>query len=270
MTLDGNPCYGACDLSHVTGPDLLVHVGHTPLGKDNDERVLYLPLAMDTDLSALTAALPLFKGRTVGLVSTAQHAHLLPAAAAYLQERGFDPRIGGPTPRTPLLGQVLGCSYGAARESNAPEILFLGTGVFHPLGVALATGARVIACDPFSGRAEVADPDRLLRQRFARIERAKDASAVGVLLSTKTGQRREALARHLVSLDPAHAVLVALEEVTPDALINLGFDAYVNTACPRLAYDDGIRFPVPVLSPAEYEIALGLRSWDDYVVDECE
>ena len=64
--------------------------------------------------------------------------------------------------------------------------------------------------------------------------------------------------------------MVALEEVTPDALLNLGCEAFVNTACPRLAYDDEIRFPVPMLAPAEFEVAIGARAWDDYAVDECE
>ena len=168
---------------------MLVHVGHTPLG-DTDGRVLYLPLAFDADLVAVEAALPLLRGTVVGLVATAQHAHLLPAAAELLTAHGFDPRIGGPTPRTPLPGQVLGCSFGAARETGADEILFLGTGVFHPLGVALATRVRVIACDPYSGTAEAVRPERLLRRRFALIERARKATTVGVLLSTKSGQRR--------------------------------------------------------------------------------
>jgi 2-(3-amino-3-carboxypropyl)histidine synthase len=128
----------------------------------------------------------------------------------------------------------------------------------------------VIACDPYRGTAEVVDPERLLRRRHALIERARTAATVGVLLSTKSGQRREALARRLVALAPDRAVAVSIEEVTPDALLNLGFDAYVNTACPRLAYDDEVRFPVPVLAPPEFECAMGARSWDDYVVDECE
>ena len=248
---------------------MLVHVGHTPL-EGSDDRVLYLPLAFDADLAAVEAALPLLRGTVVGLVTTAQHAHLLPAAAGLLAARGIEARIGGPTPRTPLPGQVLGCSFGAARETGADEILFLGTGVFHPLGVALATRARVIACDPYRGTAEEVDPERLLRRRFALIERARSAATIGVLLSTKSGQRREELARRLAALAPDRAVVVALEEVTPDALLNLGCEAYVNTACPRLAYDDGIRFPVPVLAPAEFEVAVGARAWDDYAVDECE
>jgi 2-(3-amino-3-carboxypropyl)histidine synthase len=63
-------------------------------------------------------------------------------------------------------------------------------------------------------------------------------------------------------------MIVTLQEVSPDELLNLGFGAYVNTACPRLAYDDQGRFPVPVLSPQEYEILCGVRKWDDYAIDE--
>ena len=51
-------------------------------------------------------------------------------------------------------------------------------------------------------------------------------------------------------------------------MLDLGFGAYVNTACPRLAYDDQVRFPVPVLTPPEFEILCGARAWDDYAIDE--
>jgi 2-(3-amino-3-carboxypropyl)histidine synthase len=75
------------------------------------------------------------------------------------------------------------------------------------------------------------------------------------------------LARRLASLSPT-AVIVTMREVNPDELLNLGFACYVNTACPRLAYDDQVRFPVPVLSPQEFEILCGVRTWDAYTIDE--
>ncbi|HQC13484.1 MAG TPA: diphthamide synthesis protein, partial [Methanoregulaceae archaeon] len=77
------------------------------------------------------------------------------------------------------------------------------------------------------------------------------------------------LAKRLESLSDT-GFLVMTEEVDPDELLNLGFSCYVNTACPRLAYDDQSRFPVPVITPAEYEIICGVRSWDDYQIDEIE
>ena len=59
-----------------------------------------------------------------------------------------------------------------------------------------------------------------------------------------------------------------MHEVTPEELLDLGMECYVNTACPRLAYDDQPRFPVPVLTPSEFEILCGVRSWNEYQVDE--
>jgi 2-(3-amino-3-carboxypropyl)histidine synthase len=99
------------------------------------------------------------------------------------------------------------------------------------------------------------------------MEKARDARNAGIIVSTKSGQQRMDLARRLESLSPT-AVIVTMQEVSPDELLNLGFDCYVNTACPRLAYDDQARFPVPVLSPQEFEILMGVRTWDDYTIDE--
>ena len=267
VIISGDPCYGACDLATgiLEEGSVLVHFGHAPIEERDD--VIYEPLELDIDPAMLEGALPHLRRRKIGLVTTVQHAHMVDDMVRYLGSRGVEAvaRSGGP--RAPLKGQVLGCSFAAARETGAEEILYVGTGVFHALGVQLATGARVIALDPYSGTAEEVDASRMLRKRFALIEKARGASSYGVLLSTKTGQERKELARRLESLSP-RACTIALSEVTPDALLNLGFDCYVNTACPRLAYDDQPRLPAPLLSPPEFEIVCGVRSWDEYRIDE--
>jgi 2-(3-amino-3-carboxypropyl)histidine synthase len=125
----------------------------------------------------------------------------------------------------------------------------------------------VIALDPYTGIARQIDASRLLRRRFAVIEKAKNASHFGVIASTKSGQVRMELAERLASLHP-HAVVITMREVNPDELTNLGFPVYVNTACPRLAFDDQPRFPVPVITPQEFEIVCGVRTWDEYAIDE--
>ena len=129
------------------------------------------------------------------------------------------------------------------------------------------TRSRVTALDPVTGMAQEVKGDTLMRRRFALMEKARGARNAGIIVSTKSGQRRMDLARRLESLSPT-AVIVTMHEVSPDELLNLGFDCYVNTACPRLAYDDQVRFPVPVLSPQEFEILRGVRTWDDYTIDE--
>jgi 2-(3-amino-3-carboxypropyl)histidine synthase len=268
VIVSGDPCYGACDLALDTlscGADVLVHFGHAPV--DHRENVIFIPWTVDFEVSVLEKALPFLMEKTVGLVTTVQHAHLVPAMEAFLSARGYEVRVSEGAGRTPLRGQVLGCSFAAAKSTGTPAILFVGTGVFHPIGIALATKARVVALDPLTGIAQEVGADALLRRRFTVIERARGARSIGILLSTKSGQARRALAERLASLSPG-AVIVAMREISPDELLNLGFDCYVNTACPRLAYDDQVRFPKPVVSPQEFEILCGVRTWDDYAIDE--
>ena len=267
VIVSGDPCYGACDLALDTleYADVLVHLGHAPV--DTQERVIFLPWEVDFGAAVLEKALPFLKKKTVGLVTTVQHVHLIPAMEAFLKERGIDIKVAMGRGRTPHRGQVLGCCFTTAKEVKADEILFVGTGLFHPIGIALSTGARVIALDPLCGTAQEVSGEALLRRRFAVMEKARGAKTTGIIVSTKSGQCRIALASRLAALAP-DAVIVTMNEVSPDELLNLGFGCYVNTACPRLAYDDQIRFPVPVLSPQEFEILCGVRSWDQYRIDE--
>lgn len=267
VIISGDPCYGACDLALDTldHADVLVHFGHTPV--DTQDRVIFVPYEVDFDITVLEKALPLLKEKTVGLVTTVQHVHLIPAMESFLKGKGIAVRVADGSGRTPLRGQVLGCGFSTARDTGADEILFVGTGVFHPIGIALSTKKHVVALDPLAGNVQEVSGDTLMRRRFGVMEKARGAKSVGIIVSTKSGQSRMDLATRLAALSP-RAVIVTVKEVNPDELLNLGFAAYVNTACPRLAYDDQVRFPVPVLSPQEFEILCGARDWENYAIDE--
>jgi 2-(3-amino-3-carboxypropyl)histidine synthase len=267
VIISGDPCYGACDLALdiLEYADILIHFGHTPLL--DHPQVLVEPILQPEEIPPLDSMLPLLTGKKIGLISTAQHANSLPLLAEELKKHGFMPVISPASPRTPLPGQVLGCTYTAAREAEADCLLYLGTGVFHAIGSGIATKVPVISLDPYTGEAGVVWTDRTLRRRFAVIEKARSADRFGIIVSQKCGQNRMKLAEELLSLHP-RAEIVLLREVTADQLQNLGFPCYVNTACPRLALDDQVRFPVPVLSPPEFEILCGRREWDDYEIDE--
>ena len=234
MIVSGDPCYGACDLALDTlacgDADALVHFGHAPV--DERENVIFEPWTVDFDISILEKALPLLKEKTVGLVTTVQHAPLIPAMETYLFSHGHESgsQMVPDVPRSGAGARVQFCSGKIDRGS---EILFVGTGLFHPIGIALVTKARVIALDPLTGTAQEVSADALLRRRFAIMEKARGAQHIGIIVSTKSGQQRRALAERLAALSPG-AVIVTMREVNPDELLNLGFDCYVNTACPGL------------------------------------
>jgi len=113
--------------------------------------------------------------------------------------------------------------------------------------------------------------DRILRRRFAAIQRASAANSFLVIQCSKAGQNRSAEADLMVRKLREHgktAYKVILEEVTPMSLMAYRVDAFVNTACPRIAMDDSARYDRPMLTIPEAEIVLGERTWDGYVFDQ--
>ena len=170
---------------------------------------------------------------------------------------------------------ILGCDFSAARKlaKKVNSFLFVGSGAFHPVGAEIATGKPVFGADPYTGQALSYSvvKDRILRRRFAAIENARGAQVFGVLLGLYPGQlrRRKALElKRLLEAEGKEAYLLAARRFEPDNLIHIGMDALVSTACSRIALDDEARYPVPVLTPAELDIAIGKKQWKDYQLDE--
>lgn len=273
----GDPCYGACDLnvSFRSFADVLVHFGHSEIpsmGIDDD--VMYIEVKLDLDITGLLrTALDRLAPR-IGLVTTAQHVHQLPILKEWLESNGRTVMIGRGDRRVKNAGQVLGCNVTAASsvKDGVDQFLYLGSGDFHPLAVSLATAKPVIVLDPLMQ--EVRDVERLkekiLRQRHGAISLASKAKSFGIIISSKPGQQRRQLAETLKGMihgKGRKAHLIVMDNVSPDQLLAFQLDAFVSTACPRLAIDDYLRYRKPMITPVELEVALGLRNWGDYDFD---
>lgn len=282
VVVSADPCYGACDLVEdqllPLGVDLVVHLGHTDMG-DTPTGIptLFMEtpsrLSVDKAVAAAVRQLPL--AGIIGLLATTQYRHAMARAEELLKEAGRQVVVGTGGRRLAFPGQVLGCDLGAARAvaDTVDAFLLLGGGRFHAVGVALATGKQVVVADVESGKATGMEEerDRVLRRRSATIGRAMDAQTFGILVEGRPGQRRWAMARSLRDMlrqAGKRPLLLALRGVSPDRLLALGLDAYVSTACPRIAVDDQESYHVPLLTPHELRILLGRASWDDYILDE--
>lgn len=113
--------------------------------------------------------------------------------------------------------------------------------------------------------------DRILRKRFAAIQSAKDAQSFLVIVCSKIGQDRSAQADAAVSKIRSKglkAYKAVMEEITPASLMAYRVDAYVNTACPRVAMDDSARYDRPMITLTELDIVLGEKFWDSYQFDQ--
>lgn len=277
VIISGDPCYGACDVSDAAMDnlvDLLVHFGHTPLPLEYEVPVLFLEAEFQLNVTpAVSKALDLLKDyKRIGLVTTAQHLHLIDEITDLLRENGKE--VVMEKGRGTQKAQVLGCNFSSIENLSVDAFLFLGSGNFHPLGIKLSTSKPVIIADPYHNEARNIDKfaDRMMRIRFAKITKAREAERFGIIVSSKKGQNRMELARSLkdiIEAEGKQAFIIFMNQVTPDLLVPYReLDAYVITACPRIAIDDANIYDKPLLTPEELLIVRDKKKWDDYVMDE--
>jgi 2-(3-amino-3-carboxypropyl)histidine synthase len=280
-----DPCYGACDIPTTTLESLhiemLLHIGHTPLAKQPPTTIpiKFISAVSTIDIApVITKAAQILTGKKIGLITTAQHLHKIPEIIKILKNHRITPIVGIPNSRTINPGQILGCNFSAAHtiQHQVDVFLYIGSGMFHPLGITLATKKPIYVADPFTQKVVKDELDSLkeiiLRQRYGAIEHAKQSQRFGIILSSKAGQQRINIANQLQQLlqnKKKSAYILIMDRLTPDILMSFRtIQCYISTACPRVAIDDYQQYSTPVLTPIEAEIAVGLHQWTDYVFDE--
>jgi len=217
-------------------------------------KTLYVSCACRRDvLPAVRKALGKLKDHErIGLVSTSQHLHTLNDVKTFLSSKGKKPVI---------CGQILGCNLkkALAAEKKVDAFLYIGSGMFHPIGLSLKSKKPVVVANPYSGTADIVSEEernKWMKKQRARITRAASASVYGILVSTKSGQVNLPLALKLKKKLEARgkrALIFAGTEINTERLSGYRVDAWVNTACPRIADDF---FERPVLNPEELEVLL--------------
>jgi 2-(3-amino-3-carboxypropyl)histidine synthase len=274
--VSADPCYGGCDLAaqeaECIGADLVVHYGHSELLPKQRIPIIYIEAKTSISVKPAVkrALLLLRRWKNIGLVTTIQHVDMLNEARTTLLEAGKNVVIGD-AGRLKHAGQVIGCDYSNAKavQKNVDACLFVGGGRFHAIGVELATSKPTIVADPYEKRAYTVKEDvkRILKQRWASIHEAEEADEFGVLIGLKTGQMRINHAMKVKAALEKHGksvTLLTIREVTPQALMQFPtVDAFVNTACPRIALDDAGRFLKPVLIVNEALVLLGELKWEE-------
>jgi len=279
VSLVARACFGACDFpseGEVPGADALVVLGHSPIPNVRLTMPTYFvemrqeggePEALAKTLVA--AGVP----ARLGLVASVQHLDLLPRLTLALQAHGITLQTGTGDHRLSYPSQALGCNYTSAQSISATvdAYLFVGTGRFHPVGLAYAVGKPVWSLDPLQNRLEPPiDRASLVRDRQLLVARAMDARTFGIIVSSFSGQNRSAMAAALV--DRARragrsAEILVADRVDPRDLEGRNLDAYVCTACPRIALDDYRLYPKPMLTPPEFLMALGELPMEPYRFD---
>ena len=270
VIISGDPCFGACDVSDYKmkdSVDLIVHFGHTPLPIRYEVPTVFIEAFANIDVKKdLKKCLESLKDYS--------HLHLLNEMKDFLEDNGKEVVLG--SSKSTRKGQVLGCNFSSIKNLDADVFLFIGSGNFHPLGIYLFTKSPVYALDPYNNELrEMTDyADRILRIRFARITKAREAKKWGIIVSSKEGQYRLELAKQIKKLlkdSGMEGFVIMVDNVNPDVLLPyFDLDAFVVTACPRIAIDDSQMYKKPLITPQELEIVLNKREWENYQLDEID
>jgi len=271
-----DPCYGACDLPTVEaeglGADLIVHYGHGRLLKHERVPTIYVEARATINVNEVVEkSLQLLKEwRKIGLTTTIQHVQTIDGVREFLVRAGKTVIVGD-SGRLNYPGQVIGCDYTNVKSisKDVEAFLFIGGGKFHALGVALSTMKPTIAADPYAGKAFSVDKEaeKIVRQRWTSIEEAQKAKNIAVLVGLKPGQKKVEQALQMkqkLEKKGKVAYLLAVNELVPEVLMEFpSIEAYVNTACPRISFDDASKFRKPVLTVNEALVVVGELSWEE-------
>ena len=267
----GDPFWGACDIPSNGNWDLLIQFGHSPIPNlGSHPNVIFEEIQEDLDFEVDPNSIPF---KSLILTSNVTYSNQLPNLKKKLEESGIQASLKKGDSRVFYPGQILGCNISTARgiEEN---VLFIGEGVFHPLGIALGLPEkRVIAFNPKTG--EYLDMERekrkFLAQRYNAIDIASRAKKFGIIVSTKVGQTRYSLARvasKLLNEAGRTSFIITLDLVRDEELLNFPAEVYINTACPRVTIEDYGTFSRPVITFYELQMALGLKDKSRYIFDE--
>lgn len=258
VLIDCETCYGACDLAiheaKILGCEKIIHFGHSKL-IDADIPVEYKESREDYNpVPVLEKNFNKIKGNKIGLVSTLQFLNSLESAKEFLEKKGKTVKIGKGKIYS---GQILGCDISSAKsiENEVDSFLFIGSGKFHPLGLALKTEKPVFVLDVEKNDIYDLDKQEFLKQKYAAIGLAKDANKFGILVSVKSGQLNLELAKKIkkeLEEKGKKAYILVFNEIKPEKLEGLELDCYINTACSRIAIEDRTLFKKPILNPDEF------------------
>jgi len=274
----GGSCWGGCDIAFKAAreaqADGILHLGHAKF-LDREPIPTYYIECRASDPKPLEMLLektfPLLrKFKRIGVGAVVQWLDFLDLVEKRLRKSGLEVRVEAPVPPLRHRGQILGCSYQPLLKISDIDCFLIIGSKFHGLGLALQTWKPVYAADPeaqkiFDLELEV---DRVLRSRYAYIERFRNSRLVGVIASVKPGQFRMKLASRFAEMlkeKGLEAEVILVDDVVAENLRDEPFEGFVNTACPRLSIEDQNKLDKPLLLPMEALVAIGEAKWEEVI-----
>ena len=187
-------------------------------------KTLFVPAKSLADISEVLKKVDI-KGK-IGLVSSIQFLDQLKKAQKLLKN-------------SVIIGQILGCNIKIAEKykNKVNSFLFIGSGRFHPLYLAIKTKKPVYIANPDTNefsRIEESDIQDYENKLKGKLSKFYAARSYGILVSTKPGQY-EIKKAELLRKKLDNAYIFICDNINEGEFENFrGIDIWINTACPRI------------------------------------
>lgn len=152
-------------------------------------------------------------------------------------------------------GQMLGCDVDKDTDISADCFLYMGDGIFHPNALLFNTTKDLFLYNPITKEFNKADRiilQRVVNKRKAAYLKYLAADNIGIIVTVKPGQqhlKRAMTMKERLAEKGKNAFVFICDSLDFNELENFPFiDAWINTACPRIAYEDYLKFTKPVLN----------------------
>lgn len=165
-------------------------------------------------------------------------------------------------------GQILGCDITRRNlpkldKKNIDGFLFIGDGVFHPKILLFSQEGKkrpVFTYNPKSKKfSQIKESEiKTIEKRYkGALLKFHTSSNIGIIVSTKPGQQRLKKALEIkkkIQKKDKNVYVFVCNTLDFNELENFNFiDMYINTMCPRIGYDDVIKFNKPVINFEDLE-----------------
>lgn len=182
--------------------------------------------------------------KKLGLVTTTQFLGKIDEIKNYLKNNGKYVLIDEGKQRNQ--GQLLGCDVGAATkiQDKIDAFLYIGSGEFHPLGVALNTKKEVFTFNPATSafsKLNENEIEKYKRSKKANYVKFLHADNIGIMVTIKPGQYSYNKAKEIkkkLEEKGKKCFIFVFDTLDANEINNFPFiDFWINTACPRIADD---------------------------------
>jgi len=270
----GDTTYGACCVDEIAAAhcnaDCVIHFGHTCLTKSRTLPVLYIFTRRSVDVESLAAAI-IGLEQEVLLLYDVEYEHVLGpwdgGGAQVVKARCI--------PGVPLSSSVAGRSLPTMdTHSQSGKVVYVGRGEETLLNLVYSLPQHEFLHwkeDSLVGAGLAIN--KLLMRRYFLVEKARDATRVGILVGTLGMEGVTHCIDKLKQVvreagKKVYTFLVGKPNVAK--LANFPeIDVFIYVACPEVSFLDSRDFLQPVITPWEAEIACNRNlSWTgDYVTD---